>query len=161
MRLFQAIGVAAAVFAVDQLSKFGVLIGMSLQAGEKVSVAPLLNFALAYNTGVNFGLFAGESPWQPYLLAGFATLVSAVLFYWAARTADWRIVWGCGLAAGGALANALDRVLSGAVIDFLNVDCCGIGNPYSFNLADVAVFFGAAFIVWSAWDEPEKDPVDG
>jgi signal peptidase II len=29
------------------------------------------------------------------------------------------------------------------VADFLNVTCCGIRNPYAFNVADVAIFAGA------------------
>jgi len=31
----------------------------------------------------------------------------------------------------------------GAVADFLNVSCCGINNPFAFNVADVAIFLGA------------------
>jgi signal peptidase II len=49
---------------------------------------------------------------------------------------------------GGALGNALDRVLYGAVADFLNMSCCGIRNPYAFNLADVFIFAGAAGLIW-------------
>ena len=162
MRIFNAIGCAALVFALDQLSKFGVLELLQLrERGGFIEVAPFLNFALAYNKGVNFGLLASAAEWQPFLLAGFAVFISGLLLLWAARTEDWRVAWGCGLAAGGALANALDRVWSGAVIDFLNFDCCGIGNPYAFNLADVGVFLGAAFIVWSTWTESDKDSAEG
>jgi signal peptidase II len=48
-----------------------------------------------------------------------------------------------GSVIGGALANALDRVLVGAVVDFLNMSCCGIANPFAFNLADVGIVAGA------------------
>jgi signal peptidase II len=41
----------------------------------------------------------------------------------------------------------LDRVLYGAVADFLNMSCCGIENPYAFNIADIAIFVGAAGLV--------------
>jgi signal peptidase II len=44
---------------------------------------------------------------------------------------------------GGALGNVVDRVLYGAVADFLNMSCCGIENPYAFNVADVTIFVGA------------------
>ncbi len=55
-----------------------------------------------------------------------------------------------GLLVGGALGNALDRVLHGAVADFLNMSCCGIRNPYAFNLADVGIFAGAiALVIWA------------
>jgi signal peptidase II len=35
----------------------------------------------------------------------------------------------------------------GAVIDFLNMSCCGINNPYIFNLADIFVFTGLVFLL--------------
>ena len=34
-------------------------------------------------------------------------------------------------------------MLYGAVADFINMSCCGIDNPYAFNVADVAIFAGA------------------
>jgi signal peptidase II len=38
-------------------------------------------------------------------------------------------------------------VLYGAVADFLNMSCCGIENPYAFNLADIAIVLGAVGLV--------------
>ena len=52
-----------------------------------------------------------------------------------------------GLLIGGALGNVVDRVLYGAVADFLNMSCCGIENPFAFNVADVAIFAGAIGLV--------------
>ncbi|MDE3122824.1 MAG: signal peptidase II, partial [Paracoccaceae bacterium] len=52
-----------------------------------------------------------------------------------------------GLLIGGAVGNVIDRVAYGAVADFLNMSCCGFDNPFSFNLADVGVFFGALGLV--------------
>ena len=48
---------------------------------------------------------------------------------------------------GGALGNVVDRVLHGAVADFLNMSCCGINNPYAFNIADISIFIGAIGLV--------------
>jgi signal peptidase II len=48
---------------------------------------------------------------------------------------------------GGAAGNVIDRLLYGAVADFLNMSCCGIDNPYAFNVADVAIFVGAVGLV--------------
>jgi signal peptidase II len=52
-----------------------------------------------------------------------------------------------GFVTGGALGNALDRVTYGAVADFLNTSCCGIRNPYSFNIADIFIFVGAGLLL--------------
>ena len=48
-----------------------------------------------------------------------------------------------GLVIGGAVGNVIDRLVYGAVADFLNVSCCGWRNPWSFNVADIAIFVGA------------------
>ena len=48
-----------------------------------------------------------------------------------------------GLLIGGALGNVVDRLLYGAVADFINMSCCGINNPFAFNIADIAIFAGA------------------
>jgi signal peptidase II len=55
-----------------------------------------------------------------------------------------------GVLIGGALGNVVDRVVYGAVADFLNMSCCGIENPYAFNVADVAIFVGALGLVFFA-----------
>ena len=52
--------------------------------------------------------------------------------------------------AGGGLGNVVDRVVWGAVADFLNVSCCGMQNPWAFNIADVAVFVGAFGLILTA-----------
>jgi len=52
-----------------------------------------------------------------------------------------------GLLVGGALGNVVDRLAYGYVADFLNMTCCGIENPYSFNIADIAIFAGALGLV--------------
>ena len=38
-------------------------------------------------------------------------------------------------------------LLYGYVLDFLNMSCCGINNPFVFNLADVFIFAGAIGLV--------------
>ncbi|MBX2854224.1 MAG: signal peptidase II [Rhodobacteraceae bacterium] len=158
-------GVAVTALALDQLSKWWVLDVLDLRNQELIRVGSLLDFALARNTGVNFGIFAGDSPYQQYVLATLAALVSLGVFIWASRSGQrWLAVAG-GLVIGGALGNAIDRVREGAVIDFLNFDCCGIGNPYAFNIADAAIFAGAVAMALLLWRDdpapsPQKDATD-
>ena len=58
-----------------------------------------------------------------------------------------------GLLIGGALGNVVDRLLYGAVVDFLNISCCGIFNPYAFNIADVEIFIGAVGVALLSEDK--------
>jgi signal peptidase II len=63
------------------------------------------------------------------------------------RRGGWLQAIGAGAIIGGALGNVWDRLRWGAVADFINMSCCGIANPFAFNLADAAIFGGAALLV--------------
>ena len=97
---------------------------------------------MAWNKGINFGLFEGDSPVQAYLLTAISVVISLVFLIWLRNSAGFLGHILAALVVGGALSNALDRLLYGAVADFINVTCCGFRNPYSFNLADVFIFIG-------------------
>lgn len=145
-------------FLVDQVSKFAVLHAAGLAARGVIEVAPpFLVFRLGYNTGINFGLFAGGPEVTRWILIGIALAISAWLLWWA-RTGLSRplALISAGAVIGGALANALDRLLVGAVVDFLNVSCCGIQNPFAFNLADVGIVAGAVGLLIFA-DAPKNE----
>ena len=139
---------AVAAFAADQASKVAVVHVMDLRHRLSMEVLPpVLNFRMGWNEGINFGLFAGGPEVMRWLLVGLAIGVSAALLVWARSLARPVARVAAGLVVGGALANALDRVIYGAVADFLNVSWWGIDNPFAFNLADVFIFAGAAGLV--------------
>ena len=62
-----------------------------------------------------------------------------------------------GLLLGGALGNVVDRLIYGAVADFINMSCCGIDNPYAFNVADIAMFAGAIGLVLAPARKTPRD----
>ncbi len=140
---------ALAIFVVDQLSKWLVVHYMNLKAIGAIDVLPpLLNFRMGWNTGINFGLFADSPAVMRYVLIAFAIVVSIFLIGWGRRNLSRPVTLiGAGLIIGGALGNALDRVIYGAVADFLNMSCCGIQNPYTFNIADIGIFAGAFALI--------------
>jgi signal peptidase II len=53
------------------------------------------------------------------------------------------------LILGGAIGNVIDRVLYGAVVDFLDFHAAGMHWP-AFNVADSAISCGAALLIWDA-----------
>lgn len=151
--LVTAIFFGAVAFGIDQLSKYYVTDVLSLSLGESRTMIPgFVTFVLSKNYGINFGLLPGTSAWA---LIALSLVVSAGLLIWALRRwHDGVFSMGVGLIVGGALANAYDRWALGAVTDFLNVTCCGINNPFAFNVADVAIFGGVAVLLyWTAGDD--------
>jgi signal peptidase II len=133
------------IFVIDQLSKWVVVHAFNLRSVGEIDVfPPFLVFRMAWNTGINFGLFSQYAAMLRWGWVALALAMSLWVFTWVRREKFGRIgLISAGLLIGGALGNALDRVLYGAVADFLNMSCCGIANPYSFNVADIAIFAGA------------------
>ncbi|WP_292287129.1 signal peptidase II [Marivita sp.] len=137
--------VSLIVFVVDQISKWMVVHVMDLaRVGAIDLFPPYLNFRMAWNTGINFGLLSGHADWTRWVLISVALGIVLFVLVWMRRDPPGRmgLVFG-GLLIGGALGNVVDRLLYGAVADFLNMSCCGISNPYAFNVADISVFIGA------------------
>ncbi len=135
------------VFLLDQLSKYLVVHTMDLANVGRIEIAPpFLVFRMAWNTGVNFGLLSGAD--MRWVLIAVALAITAAVLIWVRREGGnrWMQI-GAGLLAGGALGNVIDRIIYGAVADFLNMSCCGIDNPYAFNLADAGIFVGAVLLV--------------
>ena len=140
---------AAVTFALDQISKVFVLHALGLLSRGVLDVfPPYLTFRMAWNQGINFGLLASDADTTRWILIGVALAISVWIAVWMHRERPGR--WGQiagGLLIGGALGNVIDRLIYGAVADFLNTSCCGIENPYSFNVADIAIFVGAVGLI--------------
>lgn len=137
-------------FLADQASKYYVVHWLNLRELIEIDVfAPFFRLLMAWNYGVNFGLFSEDSPLTRWVLITVAVVISAAVVWWVHHEqGDLRARVSAGLLVGGALGNVVDRLLYGAVADFINMSCCGLQNPYAFNLADIAVFVGAIGMVF-------------
>jgi signal peptidase II len=150
---------AAATLVLDQASKVLVVRLLNLADRGTIDVLPpFLNFHMAWNRGINFGLMAGGETTR-WLLVALALGIAAWVAVWLRQSGAgrWSQVAG-GLLIGGAVGNSIDRVLYGAVAEFLNMSCCGFENPYAFNVADIAIFAGAAGLAFfgSGGDPPHR-----
>lgn len=143
---------AVAVFLADQISKYLVVHGLALdQRHEILVLPPFLQFRMAWNEGVNFGFLSGAGGLSRWLLVALAAAICVWVLGWARRERDnARVQVFAGILVGGAVGNAVDRILYGAVADFLNTGLPWWDNPYSFNVADVAIFVGALGLVFFA-----------
>ena len=138
---------AAAVVAVDQLTKWWVL--EALDGGRVIDLVWTLRLRLVFNTGAAFSSFQGLGP-----LLGVAAVVVAAALLLNRRLVSGRwsaIAAGC--IAGGALGNLTDRLfrsddgfLTGAVVDFIDVQWWPV-----WNVADMGVVLGGAALVWHAY----------
>ena len=138
------LAIAAAVAAVDQLVKWWIVDWLADPPGF-VEVLPFFNLVMVWNRGVSFGLL-GDADLAPYLMAGIAGLVVIVLVIWLAGVSERLLAASIGLIIGGALGNIVDRLVYGAVADFVDVHAGGYHWP-AFNVADAAITVGVAVML--------------
>nr|WP_323009335.1 signal peptidase II [Paracoccus sp. (in: a-proteobacteria)] len=149
--------VAGLVFLLDQVLKYLVVHVLRLDQLREIDVFdPWLNLRMAWNQGMNFGLFASDVEVMRWVLIVIALAVCLWVGIWVGRAKRSRFAQiSAGLLIGGALGNVVDRLTYGAVADFLNMSLPGWRNPYSFNVADIAIFAGAMGLVLLP---PDKKP---
>ncbi len=135
------------VFALDQISKFWILKVANLDERPPIQITPFLDLLMAWNEGVSYGLLTTRL--QPVLVL-VSLLICAVLLMWLARATAAIAAAALGLIIGGAIGNALDRLLHGAVADFVHLHW-GSWSWYVFNVADIAIVAGVLLLVYDGF----------
>lgn len=148
---------AALAFGLDQVSKYLVIHVLGVSQFKPIDVwPPILNFRYGENRGINFGLLGdGTSIW---VLIAIALAICVGVLWWMRRHTQPPLARAsAGMLIGGALANVVDRMVYGYVLDFLNMSCCGVNNPFVFNVADIFIFAGAIGLVFFGQEgQPRK-----
>ncbi len=130
--------VAAAVIAVDQVTKY--LVRANMYLGQSVPESGPMRLVRVSNTGAAFGMLQG----QTFFLTVTTLLgLGAILLYYLYPPMDNRVLrMALGLQLGGAIGNLSDRIRVGEVTDFIQW-------PHwpAFNVADSAITVGVVAIV--------------
>jgi signal peptidase II len=158
------LGVATAVAtaALDQTVKVWLLYDFGLTEQSRVPVTPFLDLVLAWNTGISYGFLQSPGPLWQWALLAFKIVAVALLLAWLARAASRLAGTALGLIIGGAVGNAIDRVVHGAVMDFVLFHVTGptwTFQWYVFNLADAAIVAGVVGLVYESLFLPDAAKV--
>lgn len=152
--------VAVLVLVIDQASKF-YLVDLMARHPEGIVLTPFFNLVQVWNRGVSFGVLGSE--WlgenQRWLLAALAVGVAVAMVFWLRKvTSRWESL-AIGLVIGGAVGNAIDRVIYGAVADFFDFHVSGWHWP-AFNVADMGISCGAVALVVVAILSPKSQGLE-
>ena len=132
----------AAVTAADWVSKAWVQHRLPVEGWHTV-VDGWVVFTHRRNTGVAFSMFAGGETWWRVALLTLASVVGiAVCVHLIRSTHDRLLHFAAALVVAGALGNLGDRLLNGAVTDFILVRFF----PFVFNVADIAITVGGILL---------------
>jgi signal peptidase II len=139
--------IAALVFVLDQLTKFWVLKIINLDEVGRIPLLPFADLTMAWNKGVSYGLLTTH---MQEILVALSLAITALLVVWLAKSRTPLAAFSFGLVIGGAIGNALDRVLHGAVADFVHL-FWGNWSWYIFNVADIAIVAGVALLLYDGF----------
>jgi signal peptidase II len=156
-RRIRAVGFTVALFGlvIDQAMKAWMLGPFDIAGRGRVTLAPFLDLVLVWNRGVSYGLFTQNGDLGLWLLTALGIVGAALFSWWLWVTKGRLAAVSLGLVIGGAISNAIDRLLHGAVADFFLFHVGGF-EWYVFNLADVWIVAGAIGLVLAwALERPE------
>ena len=153
------LGLSALIVVLDQIAKLVMTRIFTLH--ESVEVTPFFNLVLVHNRGAAFSFLSDAGGWQRELFI-FIALAAAAWIAWLLRrhSGETRFCLALSLILGGAIGNVIDRVIYGAVTDFLVFD---LGfwplNPWpAFNIADAALVVGVALMAIDMTRPPKTEP---
>lgn len=146
------LGLAAGVFALDQITKWLILATFAL--GDSVVVTSFFNVVRVHNEGAAFSFLAGASGWQRWFFTAIG-IAASVFIVWMLRSHPGQKLFAFALACilGGAIGNVIDRLVHGYVVDWLDFHWSFLAGLFpgghfpSFNLADTFISIGAACLI--------------
>jgi signal peptidase II len=130
-------------FGADRLHKYVQMTVMAWPEGQFVTFLPFLDVGFVFNRGVSFGLL-GSLPFP--VVIGVVTVALIALIIWWARSSSTLVRVGLAICIGGAVSNAVDRWLFGAVADFFWLHW-GETSFFIFNVADAAITLGVCLLL--------------
>jgi len=136
-RLFYRVTLLA--IAVDQFSKYLML--NFLAQGSSFHIFRYFSLTLVRNTGICFGMLSGVNIRNIIIIASVVIALIIILYLHRCQEKSRQMDIALGLIEGGIAGNLIDRITTGAVIDFINFHIWPV-----FNLADVFIISGIALI---------------
>ena len=129
------------VVGLDQFTK--ALVMKSMVPGESIPILQdIFHLTYVLNPGAAFGILSNQ---RMFLLATGAVLILATAyFYPLLKKSDGFLQFGATMILSGAVANLIDRVQTGYVVDFFDFRIWPV-----FNVADIAIVLGMGFMIYA------------
>lgn len=147
--------VAGAVLGIDQWVKLRVLETLADGGSWRPipAISEFIRFSYSENRGAAFGMFPAGS--NLFLIIAIITVIVFIVMYPRLPSHGWMSRVSIALIVGGALSNALDRVLRGFVVDYVHVQVAQFSNIS--NLADHAITVGVVLLMIDQWRAEQRE----
>ena len=151
-----ALGVAAFIFAFDQLTKYIVMVPLQLQRRSVMELFEIFDLRWVENRGVSMGFLTADTELGRWLLVIMTAAIATGVAVWIWREKNRGDAIALALVLGGALGNIVDRIRFGYVVDFADLHF-GEWRPFLiFNVGDAAITIGVLLLLVRALLTREK-----
>ena len=144
--IFNLLIVLTLFIFLDYVSKLWAIENLFNQL-KSIEITSFLSMTPVWNSGVSFGFFQNSGDIGRYFFTIFAFAVSIWLILSSFKLPRYSSL-GFILIAGGAIGNAIDRIIYGKVVDFIDFYLNDFHWP-AFNLADTIIFIGALLFLYN------------
>ncbi|SER63233.1 signal peptidase II [Salipaludibacillus aurantiacus] len=144
--------IAIVIIILDQVTKQLVVQNMEIRESIPI-IENVLHLTSHRNAGAAFGILQGQL-WLFFIATVVVVGVVAYYIQKATKGHPWFGV-SLGLVLGGAIGNFIDRMLWGAVVDFIDVYIFNYNYPI-FNIADSALVAGVIMLMIHVFKEEKK-----
>lgn len=126
------------IFVLDQFTKY--LVSSNMRLGESWPETGLVRITHGLNTGTAFGLLPNQT--VLLIFASFIAIGFLIYFYRTHALPSPLLRLAIGLQLGGAFGNLIDRLRTGAVVDYIDIGWWPI-----FNIADSSIVVGMTILI--------------
>lgn len=147
--------VAVIALILDQLLKYWTTINIVVNTGRMELIPGFIHLTNVHNDGAAFSFLQGARWFFVALCVVFAVVVIVLLARRVINTPAAR--WAAVIVLAGAVGNAIDRVITGYVVDMLEFDFLIFGMRFPvFNIADIYITVGAIlFCIFLLVEKPK------
>lgn len=147
-KYFRYILTVTAFVLTDQVSKTYLISFLKTRDSFILEVMPFLDFVYSWNYGISFGLFREYYQYSNYVLLALNICIVIYLISLLIHASTGRLAgYGLEMIIGGAIGNLIDRILRGAVFDFIYFNYAEFSFP-AFNIADSFISIGAVLFLY-------------
>ncbi len=135
------------VMIIDQATKYFAVNNLT----QPVDIYTFFSLTLTFNRGISFGIFNTQGQQQLILIVvALMIIIGLILMLIFMTSRNIIIISAVAMIVGGSIGNIIDRIIFGAVVDFLDFHYAGYYFPV-FNVADMAICLGSALMMYGEY----------
>ena len=144
------------IFISDRLSKIYIINESLKNFDNLILQSTYLNIRLIWNEGIAFGLFSFDDKVLYHSISLLILFIILVIIYMIIKSDGFK-KFSLMLILGGALGNFYDRIVYGAVPDYIDFHVNGF-HWFIFNIADIFISIGVfALIILEIFDNKNNE----